>query len=734
LNAPSLSPAPISTQTLADPVPETPFYIAATGSSTRPRCTLKHGDCFAVLDSHGDLGATPGGSDGIYFHDTRYLGQLELLLNGAQPLLLGSNVRDDNSMLTVDLTNPDFYFADKLVLPKDTLHIVRTLFLWRAAAYQRFRIQNHGERAVTLSLSLSFASDFADVFEVRGMTRAHRGTMSTAVRATNEAVLTYQGLDAATRRTVLTFDPAPQPLANAKASYTLILAPGESQSIYVTAECCPGAAECRSLPFRKGLRAAFREHKIATQGRTSVTTSNEIFNEVLCRAMADLSMLTTATEQGPYPYAGIPWYSTTFGRDGAITALQMLWCDPGLARGVLRRLAALQAKDFDPPADAEPGKILHEMRGGEMAALREVPFALYYGSVDSTPLFVLLAGLYAEHTGDIDTLRALWPHVEAALGWIDGPGDPDGDGFVEYHRANENGLVNQGWKDSHDGIFHADGSMAVGPIALCEVQGYVYAAKRLAARGARRLGKDELADKLDAQATKLAGQFETAFWCDDIGTYALALDGHKRACRVRTSNAGQVLFSGIAAPDHAEVVARDLMRPSFFSGWGIRTVAREERRYNPMSYHNGSVWPHDNALIAAGLARYGHKGAVGRVFNGLFDAASYMDLRRLPELFCGFQRGRERGPTLYPVACSPQAWAAGAPFMLLQASLGLEFEPDRNEILLRAPRLPAFLDEVTLRNLRLGRSSVDLTVRRHGSDVSLQILRNEGQIRVAVVY
>ena len=300
----------------------------------------------------------------------------------------------------------------------------------------------------------------------------------------------------------------------------------------------------------------------------------------------------------------------------------MLWCDSRIAKGVLRRLAAYQATAFDPLSDAEPGKVPHEMRGGEMAALREVPFGLYYGSVDATPLFVMLAGLYAEHTGDIETLRELWPNVEAALGWIDGPGDPDRDGFVEYHRADEKGLVNQGWKDSHDAIFHADGSLAQGPIALCEVQGYVYAAKRLAARAARRLGKQALGDALDAQATKLAEQFEAAFWCDDIGTYALALDGQKRPCRVRTSNAGQVLFSGIAAPERAEAVMRDLMRPSFFSGWGIRTVAREEPRYNPMSYHNGSVWPHDNSLIAAGFARYGHKDAIDRVFKGLFDAAS----------------------------------------------------------------------------------------------------------------
>jgi glycogen debranching enzyme len=354
--------------------------------------------------------------------------------------------------------------------------------------------------------------------------------------------------------------------------------------------------------------------------------------------------------------------------------------------------------------------------------------------VDATPLFVMLLGRYVEHTGDIETLRELWPNVEAALGWIDGPGDPDRDGFVEYHRASESGLVNQGWKESYDAIFHADGSIAHGPVALCEVQSYVYSAKRLAARCARRLDKHAAGNSLDAEAAGLAERFEAAFWCKDIGTYALALDGQKRPCCVRTSNAGQALFTGIALPDRAEAVMRDLMRPSFFSGWGIRTVAREERRYNPMSYHNGSVWPHDNSLIAAGFARYGHKSAVDRVFKSLFDAASYMELRRLPELYCGFHRGRERGPTLYPVACSPQAWAAGTPLLLLQASLGLEFDPDRNEILLRNPHLPEFLEEVTLRNLRLGQSAVDLLLRRHGNNVSLQVLRNEGHIKVAALY
>ncbi len=714
-----------------DTAPEGPFYIPATGPASRPRRTLKHGDTFIVVDSHGDIGASPGGTDGLFHGDTRFLSRLELLLNGVQPLLLGSNVRDDNSQLTVDLTNPDIYFDQRLVLPKDTLHVVRTIFLWGDTAYQRLAIRNYGDHVVDLQLTILFDSDFADLFEVRGLHRSKHGLIGHASGAAT-GVLIYDGLDGKRRQSALNFDPQPAELTQTSASYAIQLSPKAAKAAFLTVGCGIPAPP-KPVPFLRGLRAAHRALRRASQNASTVVSSNEIFNEIVCSSMADLCMLMTQTPQGRYPYAGIPWYSTTFGRDGLITALQTLWLDPRIAEGVLRRLAAFQATTYEDASDAQPGKILHEMREGEMAALGEVPFGLYYGSVDATPLFVMLAGLFAERTGDDAIIVELWPAIEAALSWIDGPGDLDGDGFLEYYRATERGLANQGWKDSEDAIFHSDGRLAKGPIAVAEVQGYVYCAKQVLARCAERLGWTERARLLKAEADQLAERFDTSFWCPELGTYALALDGDKEPCRVRSSNAGQVLFTGIARFDRAVEVADGLLRPEFFSGWGIRTIANSEARYNPMSYHNGSIWPHDNALIALGLARYDLKRSLERMFAGLFDAATYFEMRRLPELFCGFQRSRGRGPTHYPVACSPQAWASATPFTLIEASLGLQFDPAANEIRLRNPRLPPFLDELVLRNLMLKQSSVDLKVRRHANEVSVEILERRGQIQVSAV-
>jgi glycogen debranching enzyme len=730
-----ISATPRSSDTAPDleGAPEAAFYIAATGPELRPRRTLKHGDTFIVVDSYGDIGASAEDPDGLFYADTRHLSRFELLLHNHHPLLLGSNIRDDNAILTVDLTNSDFYVDKHRVLHKDTVHILRTMFLWCGVAYQRINLRNYGDRPLAVRLSILFDADFADVFEVRGLRRERRGIVTREVIAPDQISLNYRGLDSKLRRTALIFDPAPTELESTAASYVVTLSPGESQPLFVTIDCNP-VDERMPLPFLRGLRAARRDLQTAARDITTIETSNDIFNEVLCRSMADLHMLMTDTPQGRYPYAGIPWYSTTFGRDGLITALQLLWLNPSIARGVLKRLAAFQAKTVDPAADAEPGKILHEMRSGEMAALREVPFGLYYGSVDSTPLFALLAGLYFERTGDEETLVELWPAIEAALRWIDGAGDPDQDGFVEYKRTSEQGLANQGWKDSQDAIFHADGRIAHGRIALSEVQGYVFAAKLVTARCASHLGHTELARKLESEARRLADRFEATFWCPELDTYALALDGEKNPCRVRTSNAGQVLFSGIASPDRAAKVTKSLLQPEFFSGWGIRTVANGEARYNPMSYHNGSMWPHDNALIALGFARYGFKQAIEQILTGLFSAAAYMEFRRLPELFCGFQRARSRGPTLYPVACSPQAWASAAPFTLLNATLGFEFDPQKGEIRLRNPYLPKFLDQVVLRNLRLDRSSLDVKIRRHRGDVSVEVLDSRGGIELSILH
>ena len=722
----------------AEPSPESPegaeYAIGASVSLQERRFrTLKAGDMFGVFDQSGNVLPSPGGTEGIYWRDTRYLSAFDLLINDCRPMLLSSTLRDDNGTLTVDLTNPDLPVGREQALVHDVIHLRRSRFLWAGSCYERLSVRNYSEATQQVVIDIRFAADFADLFEVRGMTRQHHGEQHLPVVGGDTAILSYTGLDKRRRETRLRFDPQPTRLERGRAQFVLDLAPHSRALVFIEIACDAEAmTNSARQNFLRHLVESRRWMRAASANSAAIATSNEVFNEAMRRSISDLYMLVTDKPTGPYPYAGVPWFSAAFGRDALITALQTLWLDPSLARGVLRYLAVNQADHEDAAADAEPGKILHEVRHGEMAELGEVPFRRYYGSVDSTPLFVMLAGLYLERTGDEATAWELWPNIRRAIEWIERSGDRDGDGFVEYFRKTDEGLANQGWKDSYDSVFHADGRFAEGPIALCEVQGYVYAARRAAAMIGRRLGFADEAEEQHLAADKLAAAFEQKFWCEEIGTYALALDGKKQPCRVRSSNAGHLLLSGIIPHARAAQVADQLVSSRFFTGWGIRTIANTEARYNPMAYHNGSVWPHDNAMIALGMARHGLKDHILKLFGGLFDASLYIDLRRLPELFCGFPRRRGQGPTFYPVACSPQAWAATALPATLQAALGVGFDPGTRTVTFSNPSLPEFLQEVTLYNLAIGDARLSVVFRRVAHGVSMNVLDRSGEIHAVM--
>jgi glycogen debranching enzyme len=722
------------------------YYILSTSARIDDRTrVLKHDDTFAVFDRFGDVeGSGTGelGIYGLYDRDTRYLSRFRLRIAGGRPLLLSSVIKDDNAFLSVDLMNPDIARADGTIVQRGTVHLLRAMCLWEGSCHERLAIHNYGAEPVELALLLDFDADFADIFEVRGLARARRGRRLPAQVTRSRTCLSYAGLDGRLRQMRLSIDPPPTRLEEGRAHFELRLEP-RSETVYRLAIACesrPLDAKPTVVPAGRPEvwyeEASSKATEVLAQARESepvITTSNEQFNDWLNRSLADLHMMRTKTPSGPYPYAGVPWFSTAFGRDGIVTALQCLWAAPDVARGVLRYLASTQADSDSPEQDAQPGKILHEIRGGEMAGTGEVPFARYYGSVDATPLFVVLAGAYFERTGDLGLIRQIWPHIERALAWIDGYGDVDHDGFVEYSRRSARGLVQQGWKDSQDSVFHRDGTLADGPIALCEVQGYVFAAWGAAARLAQRLGDAARAQAFDAKAESLRTLFEERFWSDEIGSYALALDGRKRRCEVRASNAGQCLFTGIASRERAAQVAAGLLDAPSFSGWGVRTLAATEARYNPMSYHNGSVWPHDNSLIAAGFARYGLKSEALRLMTGLFDASLFFDLHRLPELFCGFARRPGESPTNYPVSCSPQAWASGSALLLLQACLNLRVLGAQGRVVFTKPLLPEYLKAVSIRGLRVRDATLDLVILRHGNDTAIDVPRKEGDVEVLTV-
>ena len=741
------------------PVQERPIPRATDLGSVQ---VLKHGGRYLLTDAFGDIHPDSRGL-GLYEGDTRLLSTLILRIGEERPVLLQASV-GGNFQGTVQLTNPSpDRNPDAKVHPMDelvgrTLGIGRRRVMASGGMEERLRVVNHGPRAMTIPVDLALGSDAADIFEVRGYPRASRGRSLPPAVSDDRVTFRYDGLDEVQRLVHLAFattpaaigEPGPdQPGAAVAVRWDLVLAPGEERELAWTIWSSERPVPRRpplASPGRGELTACFppvprissdegsAAYHAWERGTTKVVSDHELFNLVVKRSVADLRLLIN---EGPadgqrYVAAGVPWFTTLFGRDSLITALQSLAVRPQLAIETLEVLAAYQATEVDAWRDAEPGKILHELRTGEMAGAGELPHTPYYGSVDSTPLWLILLGATYDWTGDRALVDRLWPNAVAALAWIDDYGDRDGDGFVEYGRRSDKGLVNQGWKDSSDAIRDRSGREAVGPMALAEVQGYVFDAKRRMAALARVRGDEELAVRLEAAAEQLRERFEATFWVPDLRYYAMALDGEKRLADAVGSNAGHCLWSGIVSRERAKEVVGTLAGGAMSSGWGIRTYAADQPGYNPIGYHTGTVWPHDTSIVAAGLKRYGFDEASNRLASQMLEAAQQFPDFRLPELFCGFDRADAATPVPYPVACSPQAWAAGATFLFLETMLGLRAHADRGELELLHPRLPDWLGRVTLTDLRVGDASVDLLFHRWRGTTSAEVLRKVGNVAVTI--
>jgi len=715
------------------PIQDVFYILAGSSTSTETIRNLKSGDTFLIADRYGNIKPIGFENHGLFHEDTRVLSKLALKFASTNPLLLSSKIAEKNNLLVIDLTNADCIDKNGNHLAKNIVHINRSILLWKGCYYERIKFINFSLSPIEAVVSLEFEADYRDIFEIRGVHRPKRGKLLDPKVESKSLVLAYQGLDETVRKTRIDFISMPASLNSNGAIFNLDLKANEEKEISFIISCTTDdiAVETKTYDFAL---EEIKKFLIKDQNNLyTIETSNEQFNEWLNISQTDLFMMLTHTSYGVYPYAGIPWYSTVFGRDGLITAIETLWLFPDIARGVLTYLANKQATESNDETDADPGKILHEERKGEMAKLKEIPFVPYYGTADATPLFILLAGLYYERTGDKEFIEHLWPNIERALSWIDNYGDIDHDGFVEYATRSSKGLINQGWKDSADAIFHADSSLAAAPIALCEVQGYVYSAKIKAANMAFVLEKPAEGNRLLQEAKTLRENFIKAFWCEELKTYALALDKDKKPCQVQSSNAGHCLFSGIADEEHAKLIMKNLTDETFLTAWGIRTISSSQSRYNPMSYHNGSIWPHDNAIIAEGMKRYGFNHGVIKIMTSIFESSIFMHLHRLPELFCGFSKYSDgSSPTLYPVACNPQSWASGAVFLLLQSCLGLSINAAEKRIYFDNPILPAFLERIKITNLKVGQSSVDLAFRRYGQTVAINILDKKGDIDVII--
>jgi glycogen debranching enzyme len=709
-----------------------PIVVTDLASKT---LAVKEGDTFLYCDLEGNLDHGGDYGLGLYSRDTRFLSHFRMTISGRDPVLLSSS-SERGYMAYVDLTNPNLYEGEEVAVAQQSLNIRRIRAI-NGRLFERVRVKNYNAHAVSLDLEFSFGADFADIFEVRGMTRDGEGDIEDP-RIGDDGTIEfgYIGRDDIYRVTRIAFASEPDRVdvddEVVTVTFRLHLGPYQTKLIGMTVEPIVGDDVPPPMEFDVAVHELRRSYEDWERESTQIVTDNEVFDQLLDRSLRDLRALYTQTPQGGILAAGIPWYVTLFGRDALIAAHQLLMVNPRPARLALERLASLQGTVINDWRDEEPGKILHEVRRGEMAGAGMVPHTPYYGSIDSTPLFLIVYGQHLRWTGDVEFARKLLPAAEAALNWIDEFGDLDGDGFVEYKTRSARGIRNQGWKDSFDSVVHADGRLAEPPIALSEVQGYVYLAKMRMADVYTALGDERKAEWLRASAHELRKRFNEAFWMEDEKYFAGALDADKRQVRTIVSNPGHVLYCDLVDTEKAAQVAKRLLAPDMFSGWGIRTMSKAAAAYNPMSYHNGSVWPHDNALIAAGLKRYGYARSANRVATALFDAAIHADYLRLPELFCGFTRRTPNRPVSYPVACSPQAWAAGSPFLMLQAMLGISSRADLNLLTVNQPHLPTWLNTVELRNMQVGRSHISLVFRREGEITSFSMLSRDGDVRVVM--
>jgi glycogen debranching enzyme len=714
------------------------FYIHASSlTSRRATRVLVNGESFAVFEVGGDILQTPNEPLGFFHRDTRYLSRFELRIAGETPYYLNSYASRENAQLRINLSNPDLGFrGEEIQLPRNSIQIERNWVIAGAALFHKLTIKNYARLRVEIPLDFVFGVDFADLFEVRGFRRAdHRPRPDHEVTG-NVVTFLYRGRDGVRRFTRIIFVSPPTTLGTDRATFRFTLQPDEQQELEVRiVGGCEHSDAGNQTPIRFDDALAQRRSEIARldAGWARIRASHESLDLLLQRSAADLTSMIRYAPEGTFLMAGIPWFATLFGRDSILTALFALPFNPALAVGTLKTLASLQGSQVDQRRDEQPGKIVHEIRAGELAATGEVPFGRYYGSVDATPLFLWLFGRYVETAGDLQLAEQLWSNAERAMDWIERWGDCDGDIYVEYRRETPRGLANQGWKDSFDAISHADGSLARPPIALCEVQAYVHAAYTSMACVATRLGSDELAARLNQRAATLRSCSSRDFWLEHERTVALALDCDKRPCRVMSSNAGHCLATGLLNREQADALAERLMSEDMFTGWGVRTLSARERRYNPMSYHNGSVWPHDNALIAAGLTRYKkHQHAI-RILDGLLQAATNFKTGSLPELFCGFPRDERLGPVPYPVACHPQAWSAASIFMIVQAILGIEVKGFERKLVIDSPAMPDWLDWLKIENLKVGDGAVSLIVRRAAEGPSIGIIERTGDVTVEVL-